>query len=71
MSFISKLIIDTHFVRRGRYGRLAEAVANFPRLIGIGLAENTGLIIKRCNELNKCRIILYAVFIMIIANNKE
>jgi cyanophycinase len=50
MSFISKLIIDTHFVRRGRYGRLAEALANFPQLIGIGLAENTGLIIKNCNE---------------------
>lgn len=50
MSFISKLIIDTHFVRRGRYGRMAEAVATFPDLIGVGIAENTGLIIKNCNE---------------------
>jgi cyanophycinase len=46
MSFIPKLIIDSHFIRRGRFGRLAEAVARFPELIGIGLAEDTGLVIK-------------------------
>ena len=50
MGFISELIIDTHFVRRGRFGRLAESVAKFPGLLGIGLAEDTGLIIKNCNE---------------------
>ena len=46
MGFIPKLIIDSHFIRRGRFGRLAEAVARFPELIGIGLAEDTGLVIK-------------------------
>ncbi|MFC7357891.1 cyanophycinase [Jejudonia soesokkakensis] len=46
MSFIPELIIDSHFIRRGRFGRLAEAVAKFPKLIGVGLAEDTGLIIK-------------------------
>jgi len=46
MSFVPKLIIDSHFIRRGRFGRLAEAVARFPELIGIGLAEDTGLVIK-------------------------
>ncbi|MCW8982088.1 MAG: cyanophycinase [Altibacter sp.] len=46
MSFIPDLIIDSHFIRRGRFGRLAEAVAKFPKIIGIGLAEDTGLIIK-------------------------
>ena len=50
LGFIPKLIIDTHFVRRGRFGRLTEAVATFPDLIGIGLAEDTGLVIKNCNE---------------------
>ncbi len=50
LGFIPELIIDTHFVRRGRFGRLAEALAMFPHLIGIGLAEDTGLIIKGCNE---------------------
>jgi cyanophycinase len=46
MGFIPDLIIDSHFIRRGRFGRLAEAVARFPKIIGIGLAEDTGLIIK-------------------------
>ncbi|MFT5167253.1 MAG: cyanophycinase [Saprospiraceae bacterium] len=50
MDFISQLIIDTHFVRRGRFGRLAESVAKFPGLMGVGLSEDTGLIIKNCNE---------------------
>ena len=47
MNFVSKLVIDSHFIRRGRFGRLAEAVAQHPHLIGIGLAEDTGLVIKR------------------------
>ena len=46
MNYIPDMIIDSHFVNRGRFGRLAEAVARFPELIGIGLAEDTGLIIK-------------------------
>lgn len=41
-----QLTIDTHFIQRGRFGRLAEAVAKFPEIIGIGLAEDTGLVIK-------------------------
>ena len=49
MGFIPNLIIDSHFIRRGRFGRLAEAVARFPKMIGIGLAEDTGLVIKNCN----------------------
>ncbi|RZN82330.1 MAG: cyanophycinase [Winogradskyella sp.] len=46
LSLIPELIIDTHFIRRGRFGRIAEAVAQYPKLIGLGLAEDTGLIIK-------------------------
>lgn len=51
MGFIPELVIDSHFIRRGRFGRLAEAVAKYPELIGIGLAEDTGLVIKECNEI--------------------
>ncbi len=47
LGFIPKLTIDSHFIRRGRFGRLAEAVAAYPKLIGIGLAEDTGLVIKK------------------------
>ena len=46
LGLIPELIIDTHFIKRGRFGRQAEAVAKFPNLIGIGLAEDTGMIIK-------------------------
>lgn len=45
LGVLPEFIIDTHFVKRGRFGRLAEAVAAFPHLIGIGLSEDTGLII--------------------------
>lgn len=38
-------IIDSHFVKRGRFGRLIEAVALHPQLIGIGLGEDTGVLI--------------------------
>ncbi len=49
MGFIPNLVIDSHFIQRGRFGRLAEAVAKFPNLLGIGLAEDTALVIKECN----------------------
>jgi cyanophycinase len=46
LGLIPELIIDTHFIQRGRFGRVSEAVAKFPDLIGFGLAEDTGMIIK-------------------------
>lgn len=49
MGFITNLVIDSHFIQRGRFGRLAEAVAKFPELLGVGLAEDTGLVIKNSN----------------------
>lgn len=54
LGFIPELIIDTHFIRRGRFGRQSEAVSKFPNIIGIGLAEDTGMIIKNGND---CTII--------------
>lgn len=50
LGLIPELIIDTHFIRRGRFGRQSEAVAKFPNLIGIGLAEDTGMVIKNGND---------------------
>ena len=50
LGLIPGLIIDTHFIKRGRFGRQSEAVAKFPSLIGIGLAEDTGMIIKNGND---------------------
>jgi cyanophycinase len=39
-------IIDTHFIKRGRFGRLAQAVIVNPGQLGVGLGEDTALIIK-------------------------
>ncbi|MFK7782289.1 cyanophycinase [Psychroserpens sp.] len=50
LGLIPDLIVDTHFIKRGRFGRQSEAVAKFPNLLGIGLAEDTGMIIKNGNE---------------------
>lgn len=44
--FLPPVIFDTHFINRGRFGRLTEAVGRFPNLLGIGLGEDTGVIIK-------------------------
>ncbi|ARS36906.1 cyanophycinase [Pontibacter actiniarum] len=49
-SFINNIFIDTHFAERGRFGRLAHAVAHDPRYIGIGLSEETGIIIKEGDQ---------------------
>ena len=42
--FISGVIIDQHFAERGRMGRLLGAVALNPRLLGIGIDEDTALV---------------------------
>ena len=45
--FLREVIIDTHFDARGRFGRLVQAIAAQPGAIGIGLDEDTGVIIEK------------------------
>ena len=45
LAFIKDVIIDSHFVTRGRFGRLTQAVAANPSCIGIGLGEDAGVLI--------------------------
>lgn len=49
LGFIDGVIIDTHFVQRGRIGRLFYAVASNPGILGIGLGEDAGLLISEGN----------------------
>ena len=49
LSLLSAAIIDSHFVKRGRFGRLIESVALHPKLIDIGLGEDTGVLITEGN----------------------
>jgi cyanophycinase len=45
LGLINDVIIDTHFVHRGRIGRLFQAVASNPIVLGVGLGEDTGLLV--------------------------
>ncbi|MBI1782030.1 MAG: cyanophycinase [Sphingobacteriales bacterium] len=51
LGFIDGVIIDSHFEKRGRFGRLAQAIATNPQCIGIGLGEDTGMLITEGNKM--------------------
>lgn len=51
LGFMNDVIFDSHFEKRGRFGRLAQAVAANPSCIGIGLGEDTGMIITDGNKM--------------------
>ena len=48
--FISGVLIDQHFAERGRIGRLLGAVAQNPRILGLGIDENTAILVERQEE---------------------
>lgn len=50
-ALIHDVIIDSHFVERGRFSRLSQAVASNPNAIGIGLGEDTGVVITDADML--------------------
>jgi len=43
-------IVDTHFIKRGRFGRLAHAILLNPGQLGVGLGEDSAMIIKNGND---------------------
>ena len=49
LAFMDDVIFDSHFEKRGRFGRLAQAIAANPSCIGIGLGEDTGMLITDGN----------------------
>jgi cyanophycinase len=51
LAFMGNVIIDSHFDKRGRFNRLAQAVASNPQCTGIGLGEDTGVIVTGGNSL--------------------
>jgi cyanophycinase len=44
LGLIRNVIIDQHFAERGRFGRLLGAVAHNPRVLGLGVDEDTAAI---------------------------
>ena len=51
LQFLPTVAIDTHFVRRGRIIRMAQIIATNPGCLGLGLEEDTGVVIKEGREL--------------------
>jgi cyanophycinase len=46
LGLIDHIIVDTHFIKRGRFARLAHAVTMQSNCLGIGLEEDTALMIS-------------------------
>jgi cyanophycinase len=47
LGLIKGVIIDQHFAQRGRMGRLLAGIAQNPEVLGIGIDENTGIIVNQ------------------------
>lgn len=46
LEFLKDVCIDTHFVQRGRFIRMAQVIATNPTCIGIGIEEDTAIIVS-------------------------
>lgn len=44
--FVEGVVIDTHFLERGRFTRLMEVGATNPGFVGVGLGEDAGVIVR-------------------------
>jgi cyanophycinase len=47
LGFATDMLIDQHFSERGRMARLIGAVSQNPRVLGVGIDENTAIIVER------------------------
>lgn len=45
LGLLRDVVIDQHFAQRGRIGRLLTAIAQNPHMLGLGIDEDTGIII--------------------------
>jgi cyanophycinase len=50
LEFLKNVAIDTHFIARGRMIRMAHQLATNPGCLGIGLEEDTGIVVKQGKE---------------------
>lgn len=46
MGFLPGIVVDQHFAQRGRLGRLLAALVLQPAMLGLGIDEDTGIIVK-------------------------
>lgn len=50
LEFLKNVAIDTHFIARGRIVRMAQAIATNPGCIGIGIEEDTAILVTDGNR---------------------
>jgi len=46
MEFLDGVVVDQHFAQRGRLGRLMSAVTQYPHHLGLGIDEDTAMIVE-------------------------
>lgn len=51
LEFLKDVAIDTHFIARGRIVRMAQMIAMNPGAIGIGLEEDTAIVVTNGEEM--------------------
>ncbi|HEY0545480.1 MAG TPA: cyanophycinase [Pyrinomonadaceae bacterium] len=54
LGILRNIIIDQHFTERGRLSRLITAVSYNPRQLGLGIDENTAVVISNDGTLEVC-----------------
>jgi cyanophycinase len=50
LEFLKDVCIDTHFVDRGRFVRMAQVIETNPTCIGIGIEEDTAIVVRNGTE---------------------
>lgn len=46
MGFLPGVVVDQHFLQRGRLGRLLSALSQQPAVLGFGIDENTAVVVQ-------------------------
>ncbi len=46
MGFLPGIVVDQHFAQRGRLGRLLAALVLQPAVLGLGIDEDTGIVVE-------------------------
>lgn len=46
MGLLNEVVVDQHFAQRGRIGRLLSAVAQNPHILGLGIDEDTAVVVE-------------------------
>jgi cyanophycinase len=74
LEFLKDVCIDTHFIDRSRFIRMAQVLASNPTSIGIGIEENTAIIVRegvRAEVIGKAVVTIIEGFSITTSNVTE